>query len=160
MNEQHAHFQVDGLMELGNLAVNNDNNQEMITQLGGISRIVSAMKDHPMNAYVQEYGCAALQKLAENENNKVVIADEEGIARIVSAMRTHPNNANVQEYGCAALRCLAENNEKNRVMIVKAGGKVTIACALQHNKSNVCVGKEGHTSALHKMTQSKGFCEG
>ena len=53
MNEQHAHFQVDGLMELGNLAVNNDNNQEMIAQLGGIARIVSAMNDHPKNAYVQ-----------------------------------------------------------------------------------------------------------
>ena len=69
MNEQHAHFQVDGLMELGNLAVNNDNNQEMIAQLGGIARIVSAMNDHPKNAYVQEYGCAALQKFAENDIN-------------------------------------------------------------------------------------------
>ena len=104
-----------------------------------IDLILSAMKDHSSNANIQHYGCGALQKLAGNDNNKVVIADEGGIARIVSAMRTHPNNANVQEYGCAALRCLAENNEKNRVMIVKAGGKVTIACALQHNKSNVCV---------------------
>ena len=69
MNEQDADIQVDGLKELGNLAVDDENNQETIAQLGGIARIVSAMNDHPKNAYVQEYGCAALQKLAENDIN-------------------------------------------------------------------------------------------
>jgi hypothetical protein len=93
MNEQDADIQVDGLKELGNLAVDDDNNQETIAQLGGIARIVSAMKDHPKNANVQKYGCAALQKLAENVNNPEAIADAKGITPILSAMKDHPSIA-------------------------------------------------------------------
>ena len=53
------------------LAYNNDKNRVTIADAGGITMILSAMMTHSSNASVQEYGCAALDDLADsNENNK------------------------------------------------------------------------------------------
>jgi hypothetical protein len=78
-----------------------------IAEEGGITTILSAMKTHSSNAYVQHYGCAALSNLVNNnENNRVMIADAGGIDAIQSAMENHSLNAMVQQYGCGALKNL------------------------------------------------------
>ena len=66
MNERNANIQEEGLMELRNLAYNNENNKVKIADAGGITTILSAMKTHSSNATVQENGCGALWNLALN----------------------------------------------------------------------------------------------
>ena len=114
MNERNANIQEEGLMELRNLAYNNENNKVKIADAGGITTILSAMKTHSSNATVQENGCGALWSLAVNDKNQVTIAEAGGIPTILSAMKTHSSNATVQENGCGALQNLAVN-ENNRV---------------------------------------------
>ena len=93
-----------------------------LADAGGTTEILSAVKKHPNNACVQEYGCPALCTLLadKNEENKATIAEEESISVTLSVMKKHPNNANVQEYGCAAIGTLADNIEENKVLIANA----------------------------------------
>ena len=59
INERNANIQKEGLFELQNLAIN-ENNRVTIAEAGGITTILSAMKTHSSNATVQEKGCGAL----------------------------------------------------------------------------------------------------
>ena len=81
----------------------NENNRVTIAEAGGITTILSAMKNHSSNANVQENSCGTLVNLALNENNRVTISNAGGKAVIESAMRNYSSNAGVQEKGKAAL---------------------------------------------------------
>jgi hypothetical protein len=71
-----------------------------IAEEGGITTIISAMKNCPKNPDVQDYGCGALSNLAvNNDNNHSTIAKEGGVETIRSAMASHSNNARVQNHG-------------------------------------------------------------
>ena len=89
------------------------------------------MRNHPYNANIQHYGCAALQNLAMNEKSKTTIAEAGGITTILSAMKTHSFNSKVQYLCIAALSNLADKNENNKVMIAAAGGDSTIVFVMK-----------------------------
>ena len=74
-NERNADIQEEGFMQLQNLVEKNDNNQVAIAEAEGITKILSAMKNHPSNATVQEYGCTALWRLSSNDINQIKIAE-------------------------------------------------------------------------------------
>jgi hypothetical protein len=71
-----------GCGALSNLAVN-DYIRVRIAAAGGITAIQAALKNHSLNAGVQEKGHEALRNFDCNTDNKVVIAKVSGIVAIM-----------------------------------------------------------------------------
>ena len=139
-------------------SANNDANRVAVTDVDGISAVVSAMRRHEgtAGAGVQEAACRVLWNLASTRFDgelvtasaggmptnvpaprRLAIARAGGIVAIVSAMRRHKNSVGVQEAACGALRVLSTHDEKNQEAIAEAGGVATIVSAMRrHAKSS------------------------
>lgn len=137
--------QQNGILALGSLAVNNDNNKVKIV-LNGLTNILDAMRDYHGNPDVQHYGCKELSNLSMMDTNRMRIAGEGGLSLILSAMTDH-SIAKVQEYGCAALGNLADNDDfRNSIKsetISKDAIIKAIMSAMEKNSKNEKVQEYG-----------------
>jgi len=73
ISTQPAEVAATGCRILRFLARSRDN-QAQIAGLGGIEALVTAMKEHPAHAGVQEEACATLRNLTVNADNRGKIA--------------------------------------------------------------------------------------
>ena len=100
----HAGVQEQGCTALVSVAFDNDDNEVLIANAGGIAVIVSGMKAHIDHAGVQEQGCMALVSVAfDNDDNQVLIANAGDIAVIVSGMSESPYRP--RGYPRGGMRC-------------------------------------------------------
>ena len=77
-------------MALASLAVNCAENERRIAAGGGITAVLSAMRNHRAAAAVQEQACWALWCIAGgNAENAALVGSDGGIADVISAMQTH-----------------------------------------------------------------------
>lgn len=101
-----------------------DDNKVFVGEMGGINKIVEAMKFHPESAEVQEAACRVLRNLCvkngqrkwtammtRSEENPAKLGKLGGIPAILRAMENHPQSAAVQEQGCIILRSLCKDGE-------------------------------------------------
>ena len=150
----------------------------MITEEGGITKILSAMEKHSYNSYVQEYGCAALWSLAWHndggaeywsrawDNDDIMLTtSKKAIRRVCKVMENHLSNSNLQHYGCAAL-CNLAVNDINKVTIFDEGGIATILSAMRTHLSKVDVQHYGCAALFNlalndinklKITEERGI---
>lgn len=54
-------------------------NKKHIVSVGGLQAISTAMRDHPANVAVQQFGCASLYNIAANNAGKMNSFDDFGI---------------------------------------------------------------------------------
>ena len=90
------------------LAAKDVENKKRIAADGGITAVLSAMRNHRAAAAVQEQACWALGNAAHDGHhdytgNAELIGSKGGIVDVITAMQTHATVAAVQEKGCEAL---------------------------------------------------------
>ena len=101
----------------------------LISSLGGVELVLSALGNHSSHVGIQDYGLRALANLAVNGSlgcggccdvcgdgmstmageNKVLIASLGGVELVLSALRNHSSHASVQASGLRGLTNLAVN---------------------------------------------------
>jgi len=124
------------------MAEDNPSNMMMIATKRGIQAIVSALKQHRIDADVQEQGCGALANLINNEDIEMAIGNAGGAAVIVAALKQHPRHVGVQEQGCTALCSLVSNVNIRAAITEEVGIEEIIAVlvvALKQYPKNVTV---------------------
>ena len=111
-----------------------DTNRKIIAMQGGITSVITALKQHVTDEVVQEQCCAALVNLAyESADNQADITNSDGIVVLVTALKQHPMHTGVQQVGDRALGRLAYGNSDQQVAVAKAGGiEVLLAALKQH----------------------------
>ena len=120
-----------------NLAIDHDQNQDMIAEADGIRIILEAMKQHPAAREVQEWACHALVVLIEDnlQYNQDMIAQAAGaIPIILYAMIQHPSAPEVQVSACQALVVLAYNAHNSK-LVVQEGAIPIVLQAMQRHSS-------------------------
>jgi hypothetical protein len=103
-------------------------------EVGGVDRVLVAMRNFETSAIVHEHGCLTLCNMAIEEENKESIRNLGGIRMIVSAMRLLGSNTFVQKSGCRALDSLA-TNDQSKVTIAASGGVSAMLSAMQAHAS-------------------------
>lgn len=125
---------------MGNLMENEVLIKQVLNE-GGLEAVVSAMKDHPTNGYVQDNGCYALRRSLENSSTdygeKVV---KMGVVKlVVDAMNNHVESKAVLVHACTALCYFAEDNDAHRKIIIDAKGLVAVSNAYSVHSDDVQV---------------------
>ena len=140
--------QKNGLQTLANLA-SMQTNKVTIAREGGITTILTLMREYPKSIFLQLYCCQALQNLAfDYSQNQLTIAEGGGITCIFNAMLRSPRIAELQEYGFMALRNLAANDE-NKEAIANNQGINNILSAMDRHSENATVQKNGCETLLN-----------
>ena len=112
-----------GCLVLCNLAIQ-DEEKDMIGNLGGITMIISSMKKLSASTLVQKSGCRALDSLATNDQSKVSIAASGGVSAIILSMQNHPTVAAIQAFAITALRKVATVARNRNIMKANNGIEV------------------------------------
>ena len=105
---------------------------DKIKGLGGIERVLEAMKAHPAVTVLQEEACGVLVNIScDDAVSKAQIVGGGGIELLVLAMATHAASARMQQRGCLALRNLVTNNCANQSRVATAGGIKLVLSAME-----------------------------
>ncbi|KAJ1493403.1 hypothetical protein T484DRAFT_1879268 [Baffinella frigidus] len=90
------------------LAAQNNWQELVVAEKGGVEAVVSAMRSHASHAGIQWRGSGALMNLALHKKNKAKVVEAGGVEQVVeaggvqqvaAAMAAHPTNTQVQEFG-------------------------------------------------------------
>ena len=105
--------------------------QVKIATLGGMERVLDAMRLHPGDMHVQRQALFALMTIADHvPDTQATVVQPGGIELILSAVTAHMSWRHVMEYGCWALMVLAENHQPFQTRILEAHGVDCILMAL------------------------------
>lgn len=77
--------------------------------LGAIPILLEAMKNHILQATLQQEACGAIVHLALNEQNREILASHGAIEQIVYTMTEHSYDIKIQNHCCGALLNLSIN---------------------------------------------------
>ena len=101
------------LLGITNLAANNnDCRKAAAAGGGGIDLIVEAMREHPYDLLIQEFGCSALNSVAYRNESHAGIVSSGGVEVVLQAMQragSHVDGVRVQQWGAAVLHNLGKD---------------------------------------------------
>jgi len=103
-------------------------------ETGALDSILSALKNHPQDAYVQSCGYSALVHLARLKVNAVhAVKELKCLDLVVKGMNEFPDDATLQRRACYALHHLSHWNELKE-LIVQAGARQALLNAIEIHK--------------------------
>jgi hypothetical protein len=97
---------------------------------GGVTLVVSAMREYPNDAGLQQYACEALAEISVHGNGDEEILQAGAAPLIIAAMRRHGQYAELVEYACWALSHLT-CFEGLRAAVVAGGGVALVTAAIR-----------------------------
>eukprot|EP01134_Creolimax_fragrantissima_P006089 CFRG6089T1 len=138
-------LQASAFMFIQNITWLVEENRQIVEQEGGISLILTTMKNKPDSLEVQKWGCGALQNLACNVNCTIKLIQAGVIQIALRAMTAFPHDSIVQNYGLGVMRNLSFMKE-HRVEVARTG---SIQLALDAMKA--------HPSSLEVQSSACSF---
>lgn len=132
-----------------------DENAQAMGRVGGISPVLDAMFQFPLNPSIQHSCCEIIQNLAVHAANRHVIVQKGGAALVVRAMMTHLNNSNsttsttLQISACHALFNLSRSKNLHKD-ILGAGASHAIVHAARSCASDTML-QQAALSALQEL---------
>lgn len=98
---------------------------------GGVQQVMTAMKQHPESARVQDRGATVLANVSFGcPHRKRKIGQAGGLKQIVSAMTSHPNDQDIQLRGALAIRNLTYHCQVNQYLAGREGAVEVVSRAL------------------------------
>jgi hypothetical protein len=119
-----------------NLALNNTENQQKMTEHHAVNDVIRFMAKFPDKASVQQYACGVLWNMALNDGNKRAIVENGGLDIILDAMRAHRSNCRLQWCACGALWTIAAHFDYQRILMEKNGVHELVVTMNYHNKDS------------------------
>ena len=111
---------------------------QAIGNMGGISIILDAMRNHPHHLTIQRSGCESVRTLCTHPHNRQVIMQSGGIQLIVKMMSWHVNDTDLLCSGCKALASVAEGGMEYKIAVAEAGGILAVMKSVEvHSENNV-----------------------
>lgn len=109
---------------------------QAIGNMGGISIILDAMRNHPHHLIIQRSGCESVRALCTHPHNRQVIIQSGGIQLIVKMMSWHVNDTDLLCSGCKALASVAEGGMEYKIAVAEAGGILAVMKAVEVHSEN------------------------
>ena len=139
-----------GVQEWGSAALVNlsfRSRAQRAAEAGAIEAVVGAMRAHAQVYELQEHGCGVLQNACVGDNaaaraRQLQAANAGGVEALLGAMEAHApdvddgRNEYLQDGCCAALRALCRHSASVAARALQAGGRTTVAAAMQAYPGN------------------------